>query len=74
MDTISDTLRQAMIDSGVSCWRIARDTGLAISSLRRFVLKQNSLRLDLAGKLAGYLGYELRAKVKAHHGKTTRAR
>jgi plasmid maintenance system antidote protein VapI len=57
--TISDVLRRAILDSGLSLLRIAKDTGVQRASLSRFVRGKNSLRLDVADKLAVYFGLEL---------------
>ncbi len=55
---ITDVLRQAILDSGLPLLRIARETGVQRASLSRFVRGKNSLRLDVADKLAKY--FELR--------------
>jgi transcriptional regulator with XRE-family HTH domain len=60
MKSISDTLRQAVKDSGLTVYRICKDTGLIQDSLRRFMRGETSLRLDLADKLAEYFGIECR--------------
>ena len=60
--TISDVLRRAILDSGLSLLRIAKDTGVQRASLSRFVRGKNSLRLDVADKLAVYFHLELRSK------------
>lgn len=56
---ITDVLRQAILDSGLPLLRIARETGVQRASLSRFVRGKNSLRLDVADKLAAYFGLEL---------------
>ena len=63
-NSMSDVLRKAIIDSGVSLVRFERETGVQRASISRFVRGQNSLRLDLADKLAEYLGLKLRAQRK----------
>lgn len=64
--TISDTLREAIEESGLSLYRIAADTGIIRSSLIRFLRGDQSLRLDKADVLAEYLGIEV---VKRRKGK-----
>ena len=61
---ITDALRQAIIDSGLPLLRIAEETGVERASISRFVRGKNSLRLDLADKLAAYFGLTLTAKRK----------
>jgi plasmid maintenance system antidote protein VapI len=56
---ITDVLRRAILNGGVSLLRIANDTGVQRASLSRFVRGKNSLRLDVADKLAAYFGLEL---------------
>lgn len=57
--SISDSLRQAILDSGLPLLRIANETGIQRASLSRFVRGKNSLHLDVADTLAAYFGLEL---------------
>ena len=59
LTTITDVLRRAILDSGLPLLRLANDTGVQRASLSRFVRGKNSLRLDVADKLAAYFGLEL---------------
>lgn len=61
---ITDVLRRAILDSGLPLQRIAKDTGVERASLSRFVRGLNSLRLDMADKLAAYFGLVLSAAKK----------
>ncbi len=63
--TITDRLRTAIQDSGLSAYRISKDTGLVVTSIIRFVEGETSIRLDKADVLAEYLGLELVQKRKA---------
>ena len=67
---LTDPLRQAIVDSGLPLLRLANETGIARASLIRFVRGDTSIRLDIADKLAVYLGLELQpvAKRKAKGG------
>ncbi len=56
---ITDVLRQAILDSGLPLLRIADETGVERASISRFVRGKNSLRLDMADKLAVYFGLAL---------------
>ena len=56
---MTDVLKAAIEESGLSRYRIAKDTGLTEPSLCRFMQGRTSLRLDKADVLAEYLGLEL---------------
>ena len=63
MDTrLENTLRRAIKASGLSYYRIAIDCGVNACSVARFVKRENTLRLDVAGRIAEYLGLELKEK------------
>ncbi len=57
--TLSDVLHKAIAESGLTLYRIAKDTGVVKTSLMRFMDGKTSLRLDKADVLADYLGLEL---------------
>lgn len=65
--TITEALRQSILDSGMPLSQIATDTGVERASISRFVRGKNSLRLDLADKLAAYFGLGL-SPVKKRKG------
>jgi len=58
---ITEALQQAMADSGISRYRIAKDTELHATVLWR-IAHGKSCSLETADKLAKYLGLELRSK------------
>lgn len=58
-NTLSDVLRQAVIDSGLPLLKIENGTGVQRASISRFVRGERTLRLDMAEKLAAYFGLEL---------------
>jgi len=62
---MTEVLRAAIRQSGLSAYRISKDTGLVVTSIIRFVNGETSLRLDKADKLADYFGLELGRKRKA---------
>lgn len=62
---ITDVLRQTIIDSGLPHLRIEQDTGVQRASIRRFVRGLNSLRLDIADKLAAYFSLTLTGSTTA---------
>jgi transcriptional regulator with XRE-family HTH domain len=56
---MTDVLKTAIEESGLTLYRIAKDTGIVGTSLLRFMQGETSLRLDKADVLADYLGLEL---------------
>lgn len=60
--TITDRLRQAIRESGLPMLTLATETGIQRASLIRFARGDQSLRLDIADRLAVYFGLELVAK------------
>jgi plasmid maintenance system antidote protein VapI len=59
-DTMSDVLRRAIVESGKALIALERETGIQRGSLSRFLRGKQSLRLDLADKLAAHFGLALR--------------
>jgi transcriptional regulator with XRE-family HTH domain len=57
--TLTDVLRAAIEESGLTRYRIARGAGVDESILMRFVRREMSIRLDKADRLAAYLGLQL---------------
>lgn len=57
--SISDVLRQAIADSGMTYSELERATGVARASIMRFMRGERSLRLDIADALAEYFGLGL---------------
>jgi plasmid maintenance system antidote protein VapI len=57
---MTDILRQAIVDSEMPYRALSRETGLTRASIQRFVDGRQSLRLDLADRLASYFGLTLR--------------
>ena len=50
--TLSGQLRAAILESGVSLQQLARDTGVDVGSVSRFVRAERTLTLDSADRLA----------------------
>jgi plasmid maintenance system antidote protein VapI len=61
---ISELLRRTIAESGIPYKALERETGVARASIMRFVRGSQSLRLDMADRLAAYFGLELRPKRK----------
>jgi plasmid maintenance system antidote protein VapI len=57
---ITDLLRRTIAESGVPYLTLEQETGLTRASIMRFVRGSQSLRLDMADRLAAYFGLELR--------------
>lgn len=57
--SLSDVLRQAIIDSELPLKRLSREADVARASLIRFVRGERSLHLTAADKLAAYFGLSL---------------
>jgi plasmid maintenance system antidote protein VapI len=56
---ISALLRRTISESGVSYNALQKETGVTRASIMRFVEGRQSLRLDMADRLAGYFGLAL---------------
>lgn len=61
---MTDSLREAIVESGLPMLRLANEAGVERASLIRFVRGETSLRLDVADKLAAYFDLELVKKRK----------
>jgi plasmid maintenance system antidote protein VapI len=57
---ITDPLRRAIIESKMTYKALSRETGVTRASIQRFVDGRNSLRLDIADRLAEFFGLKLR--------------
>jgi transcriptional regulator with XRE-family HTH domain len=58
--TISAVLRQTILDSGLSAYRLAQESGVNVAAVLRFRSGQRSLDLKSADRLAEVLDLELR--------------
>jgi plasmid maintenance system antidote protein VapI len=56
---ITEVLRQAIVDSGMSFLALERETGVIRQSLMPFARGETGINLDAADKLAVYFGLEL---------------
>ena len=61
---MTETLRQSIADSGLAFIELERQTGVLRQTLMKFARNEQSLRLDMADKLASYFGLELGAASK----------
>ena len=62
---MSNALKAAIRQSGLTQYRIAKDTGIPATSIMRFMRGETSLRLDKADALAEYMGLKLVKTSKA---------
>jgi ribosome-binding protein aMBF1 (putative translation factor) len=60
--TFTDQIRQAIEDSGVSRYRIAKQTGIEQSVLSRFMHGRMGFTLETLDALADYLQFDLTSK------------
>jgi plasmid maintenance system antidote protein VapI len=58
--TITEVLKHAIVDSGITYKALSRETGVARASIQRFVDGRQSIRLDMADRLAAFFDLELR--------------
>ena len=56
---LQDQLRQAVENSGLTLYRIAKDSGVVYQVLHRFARGERDLTLETATKLADYFGMRL---------------
>ena len=59
---MTDALREAIELDELSYKRLEAETGVIRQSLMRFARGEQSLRLDMADKLANYFGLEVRKR------------
>jgi transcriptional regulator with XRE-family HTH domain len=57
--TMTESLKTSIRESGLTRYRIAKDTGVDEAALMRFMRGETSIRLDKADRLAAYLGLRL---------------
>jgi plasmid maintenance system antidote protein VapI len=62
--SITNAIKSAIADSKLSFNALERETGVKRQSLMKFMADEQSLRLDLADKLAAYFGLVVIRKVK----------
>jgi plasmid maintenance system antidote protein VapI len=67
---ISDLLRRTIAESGISYNTLQRETGVTRASIMRFVRGDQSLRLDMADRLAVYFRLSLTIDRKTERRKS----
>jgi hypothetical protein len=58
-DTVSEVLRKAIVDSGETLYRVAKDSGVSYPAVHRFVRHKHTISLKAVDKLCTYLGLRL---------------
>ena len=56
---LQDQLREAIEDSGLTLYRIAKGSGIAYQVLHRFARGERDLTLETASRLAEYFGMRM---------------
>jgi len=70
-DLLKRTIRKAIEDGRTNFKALERETGVTRASIMRFVRGSQSLRLDMADKIAAFFGLELQpSKDRQPKGKT----
>lgn len=64
--SVSETLRNAIKESGLTHYRIAKDAGTTPAVVSRFAYGERDLRLETVDRIAEVLGLELRKREKAN--------
>jgi ribosome-binding protein aMBF1 (putative translation factor) len=63
-ETMEETLRRAIAESGLSFYRLNLETRVSRQSLMKFASGEQTLRLDHADALAAFFELELRPKAE----------
>ena len=67
---MTNTIRQAIVDSGLSIRQLARSAGIDPAQLNRFVRSKQSMTLPKVERLCDVLGLVLRQERRVRQGKT----
>lgn len=70
---ITEALLRAIVNSGMAYKALERETGVKRSSIQRFVDGRQSIRLDMADRLAAYFGLGLAGRLVCSSTKIERA-
>ena len=73
MGMIDADLRAAIVESGLTHYRIAKDAGVSPDVITRFVTGERDIRLGTAAKVAAALGLELKRPGRSRPTKKTPA-
>ena len=66
--TLAEQLREAIDGSGLTLYRVAKDSGVSYGMLHRFYHNDRDVYLGTANKLAAYFGMRLTRPLKPKGG------
>jgi predicted transcriptional regulator len=58
-ESASEAVRRAVLDSGLTLYRVAKDAGIPYAVLHRFMTGKRAVSLASFDKLCAYLGLQL---------------
>lgn len=64
MKDLAEQLRKLIADSGLSLYRISKETGVPTTTLQRFVNRERDLTLGKASPLAEFFAVALRTRAE----------
>jgi ribosome-binding protein aMBF1 (putative translation factor) len=67
--TLTEQVRRAIADSGITRYRIAQETGIAESTLCKFMAGERGFTLASLDKLADFLGLDIVARSSTRKAK-----
>ncbi|HTU20887.1 MAG TPA: helix-turn-helix transcriptional regulator [Gemmataceae bacterium] len=67
-DGLSSQLKEAIQESGMSVYRIAKKAGITHAVVARFMSGERDLRLETASKIASVLDLSLHSDLNAEYG------
>jgi plasmid maintenance system antidote protein VapI len=56
---VSGTIREAILESGETLYRVAKDSGVSYATIHGFMTGKRTLSMDAIDKLCIYLGLRL---------------
>ena len=65
---VTDQLRRLIREGGVTCYRIAKDTGVSNAALSRFLSGERGLSCEALDALGAYFGWTVAATIDRSQG------
>jgi plasmid maintenance system antidote protein VapI len=69
-ESMTEVLRRTIADSGMPYKALSRETGVARASIQRFVDGRQSIRLDMADRLAAFFGLTVVSNARPRRAKS----
>jgi transcriptional regulator with XRE-family HTH domain len=69
---LTDTIQQAIRESGISLNELSKQTGVSTPQLSRFMRGERSLTLSYADKLVSFFGIEVKLPTQPKRGQPPR--